>query len=44
MTGMNAMTSTYNLFAETVAERIDQVILIGAHPIRHELWQKKVFT
>jgi hypothetical protein len=31
VTGTNAMTPTYNLFAETVAGRSDQVILIGAH-------------
>jgi Zn-dependent M28 family amino/carboxypeptidase len=29
--GMNTMTPTYNLFAETVAGRSDQVIMIGAH-------------
>ncbi|MBL0225122.1 MAG: M20/M25/M40 family metallo-hydrolase [Geobacteraceae bacterium] len=29
--GMNTTTSTYNLFAETVAGRSDQVIMIGAH-------------
>jgi Zn-dependent M28 family amino/carboxypeptidase len=31
VTGMDAMTPTYNLFAETVAGRDDQVIVIGAH-------------
>jgi Zn-dependent M28 family amino/carboxypeptidase len=31
VTGTNAMTPTYNLFAETVAGRDDQVIIIGAH-------------
>ena len=31
VTGTNAMTSTYNLFAETVSGRDDQVIIIGAH-------------
>lgn len=29
--GENRMTPTYNLFAETVAGRSDQVIMIGAH-------------
>ncbi|MDD2318800.1 MAG: M20/M25/M40 family metallo-hydrolase [Geobacteraceae bacterium] len=29
--GINAIASTYNLFAETVAGRSDQVVLIGAH-------------
>jgi Zn-dependent M28 family amino/carboxypeptidase len=29
--GLNAMTPTYNLFAETVAGRSDQMIMIGAH-------------
>jgi Zn-dependent M28 family amino/carboxypeptidase len=31
VTGTNSMASTYNLFAETVAGRDDQVIIIGAH-------------
>jgi len=31
ITGKSAMAPTYNLFAETVAGRNDQVILIGAH-------------
>jgi Zn-dependent M28 family amino/carboxypeptidase len=31
VTGNNYMAPTYNLFAETVAGRSDQVVLIGAH-------------
>ena len=31
VTGMNVTVPTYNLFAETVAGRDDQVIVIGAH-------------
>lgn len=31
VTGKNAMTPTFNLFAETAAGRNDQVIMIGAH-------------